>query len=131
MPIQFDRFGHDTALEIVYVTAASANREVRIRAINGSDESGVAAKTQSRVGGQAIIAEGFCVSLIIDLSKEGASASNINFQAAAGTDDDLRGRGPIPLHQDFSRHIQHSVAAHVHGLLRVQRETGHQIIVRA
>src|SRR5205814_6028158 len=129
MPIHFDRFGHDAALEIVHVGATSADGEVRVRAIDCSDNGGVAAKSHGRIGGQAVITKVFCVSLIVDLGKDGTGAANVNRQAGAGTDDDLRAQ--VPLHQDIARNIQHSVAVDVHDLFRLQRETGHQIIVTA
>src|SRR5436190_21827937 len=131
MPIHFDSFGHYTALEIVRVIPAPANGEVSVRGINCSNEGGVAAETHARVGGQSVIVEGLGVSLVIDLSKGCAGAANVNRQACVRSNDDLRGRGSVPLHEDITRNIQHSVAIDVHDVFRLQRKTGHQIIVTA
>src|SRR5437016_724537 len=101
MPIQFDGFGYDAPLEIINVIPASTDREIGIRAIDCSDEGRIAAKTHGRVAGQAVIVKGFCVSLIVDLRKDGAGAADINRQAGAGSDDDLGFR----LHEDFAGNI--------------------------
>src|SRR6185369_11397872 len=129
MAVQFYRFGHDAALEIVHVIPASADREVSAWAIDRTDEIGVAAETHARVGRQSVIIEGLRISRRIDLGKTGVGAADINREAAAGTDDDLRGRVSVPLHLDITRDVQYSVAVDVHDLFRLQCETGHQVIV--